>query len=79
MTRTHVLTFLSDSERQLIVALLEERLGTLSETLERTDNTGEMTPIRDQIKGTVTLLDNLHRTSAAGHGVPTSLELKRMQ
>jgi hypothetical protein len=30
MTKTHVLTFLSDSERQLIVALLEERLGTLS-------------------------------------------------
>ena len=79
MTRTHVLTFLSDSERQLIVALLEERLGTLSEILGRTGNTGEMTPIRDQIKGTVTLLDKLHRTSAAGHGVPASSERKRMQ
>jgi hypothetical protein len=38
-----------------------------------------MTPVRDQIKGTVTLLDKLHRASAAGHGVPTSAERKRMK
>jgi|GEM_PF-4643890 len=70
MSGMNVLIFLDDTERALVMALLEERLDKLLTTIRRTDNTDETASLRYLVKTTVTLLDKLHQASAVGHAPP---------
>ena len=67
MNETHVLTLLTHTERTLLVALLEDWLRTLTETLRRTEETPEGGEIRIQLMTTVALLNKLHSPSTIGH------------
>ena len=74
MSTVPVVTFLNDTERALVIALLEERLTKLLTTICRTEHTRDTASLDYLVKTTVVLLDKLHQTPAVGYRVPTAPE-----
>jgi hypothetical protein len=69
MSTVPIVTFLSDTERALVVALLEERLTKLRTTICRTEHTRDTASLDYLVETTVALLDKLYQTSAVGYRV----------
>jgi hypothetical protein len=70
----HIVTFLSDTERALMIALLEERLTKLLMTICRTAHTRDTASLDYLVETTAALLDKLYQTSAVGRRVSTAPE-----
>jgi hypothetical protein len=74
MNEIRVLTFLTDTERILVVTLLEDRLRTLTETLRGSEDAQEERVIQEQIVMVSTLLNKLHSTHAVHRGKQTPVK-----
>ena len=73
MSEGNIVTFLTDIERTLVIALLEERREKLLATLRRTDNIGKMESLQYLVKTTATLRDKLQHASTIDHSVRSPL------